>query len=104
MAHVPQEKFLEGLLRSPSSASMPLQNWVTWLYGHIFNVGVSSYIQKSLSPFLEIYRIEQGPGSQEVLIWQMGCGDLGCQSFSEASELTHASLLVPRATTEFLVL
>lgn len=49
-----------------------------WLYSCVFNLGSLGYIQKSLSLFLEIYPLEQAPGIQKVLVWQMGCRDLGC--------------------------
>lgn len=48
-----------------------------WFYSHVFNLGSLSYIQKSLSPFREIYSLEQAPESWELLIWQMGCRDYG---------------------------
>jgi len=51
--------------------------WGDWLYSHVFNLGSLSYIQKSLSPFLEVYPLEQAPGTQKVFTWQIGRRDLG---------------------------
>lgn len=81
---VPQGKFASelcvGVLKSLEETPVGFHatsKLGDWLYSHVFNLGSLSYIQKSLSPFLEVYPLQQAPGSQKVLIWQMDCRDLG---------------------------